>query len=38
VLDSRRFAEVFGFAMPDWRISARAVVERLAREQAAPAA
>ncbi|MFL6760245.1 dTDP-4-dehydrorhamnose reductase [Sphingomonas sp.] len=38
VLDSGKFERTFGFAMPDWRISARAVVERLAREQAAPAA
>jgi dTDP-4-dehydrorhamnose reductase len=38
VLDSRKFEEAFGFAMPDWRISTRHVVERLAREQAAPQA
>jgi dTDP-4-dehydrorhamnose reductase len=34
VLDSSRFEEAFGFAMPDWRLSVREVVERLAREAA----
>lgn len=34
VLDSSRFEAAFGFAMPDWRVSTREVVERLAREQA----
>ena len=34
VLDSSRFEEAFGFAMPNWRLSAREVVERLAREAA----
>ena len=34
VLDSSRFEEAFGFVMPDWRLSAREVVERLAREAA----
>ena len=31
MLDSSRFAERFGFVMPDWRSSLRIVVERLAR-------
>jgi dTDP-4-dehydrorhamnose reductase len=35
VLDSGKFEQTFGFALPDWRISVRTVVERLAREQAA---
>src|SRR5438309_2325702 len=34
VLDSRKFKEVFGFSMPDWRLSTREVFERLARDQA----
>jgi dTDP-4-dehydrorhamnose reductase len=31
VLDSTRFHQTFGFAMPNWRESTRMVVERLAR-------
>jgi dTDP-4-dehydrorhamnose reductase len=38
VLDSAKFEEAFGFAMPDWRISARTIVERLAQEHSAPRA
>jgi len=34
VLDSSKFELAFGFAMPDWRTSLRAIVERLARETA----
>ena len=30
MLDSGRFAQRFGFTMPDWRVSLRAVVKRLA--------
>ena len=30
VLDSRKFAERFGFVMPEWRDSVAAVVARLA--------
>ena len=32
VLDSGKFEQAFSFAMPDWRTSLSAVVERLARE------
>ncbi len=32
VLDSGKFEQEFGFAMPDWRASTREVVKRLARE------
>jgi len=32
VLDSGKFEQAFSFAMPDWRTSLNAVVERLARE------
>jgi dTDP-4-dehydrorhamnose reductase len=38
VLDSGKFEKAFGFVMPDWRASTRHIVERLAREQAAPQA
>ena len=30
VLDSRKFLRDFGYSMPDWRESVRAVIERLA--------
>jgi dTDP-4-dehydrorhamnose reductase len=30
VLDSRKFRRDFGYSMPDWRVSVRAVIERLA--------
>lgn len=33
VLDSARFAQAFGFAMPDWRASLRPIVERIAAER-----
>jgi dTDP-4-dehydrorhamnose reductase len=33
VLDSGKFEQAFGFAMPDWRASTREVVERLARDR-----
>jgi dTDP-4-dehydrorhamnose reductase len=36
VLDSRKFEGAFGFAMPAWRESMSAVVDRLADEAAAP--
>jgi dTDP-4-dehydrorhamnose reductase len=32
ILDSGKFERAFGFAMPDWRSSTRAVVERLAHQ------
>jgi dTDP-4-dehydrorhamnose reductase len=35
ILDSDKFEQAFGFAMPEWRESARKVVDRLARERAA---
>ncbi len=31
-LDSTKFERAFGFVMPDWRLSARNVVDRLARD------
>lgn len=34
VLDSRKFEQAFGFAMPDWRASTRDVIARLARDTA----